>query len=227
LQDLKTGQLVDATPWRQQVALCAGVLFGAIIIPPVLDLLHRANFFPGEPHPLAPPGSQTLAAPQATLISTLAKGVIQGSLSWDLLGIGVLVGIAIIALDEVLRKTGRMRLPPLAVGIGIYLPAGTTAAVVVGAFAGWLYTRWANRRPDAAFSSQLGVLLASGLIVGESLAGVLMSGIVVATGNPSPLQPSFITSAFESPSEILGAAAFFAVIWLLYRWMQRIAMRSA
>ncbi len=100
LQDLKTGQLVDSTPWRQQVALIVGVVFGALVIPPVLDLLHYGYGFPGEPHPIAPHGAQPLAAPQATLISALAKGVIEGSLHWDLLGIGVLVGIGIIAIDE-------------------------------------------------------------------------------------------------------------------------------
>jgi putative OPT family oligopeptide transporter len=226
LQDLKTGQLVDATPWRQQVALCAGVLFGAVVIPPVLDLLHVGYGFPGEPHPLAPPG-HALPAPQATLISTLAKGVIQGSLHWDLLGIGALVGIGIVVLDEVLRRTGRFRLPPLAVGIGIYLPAGTTAAVVVGAIAGSIYNRWAERQPDTMVAKQLGVVMASGLIVGESLAGVLYSGLVIKTGSGSPLQPSFITGAFEGPSEILAALGFTAVIVLLYRWCQRMATRAA
>ncbi|MBV9103558.1 MAG: oligopeptide transporter, OPT family [Candidatus Eremiobacteraeota bacterium] len=227
LQDLKTGQLVDATPWRQQVALCAGVLFGAIVIPPVLDLLHVGYGFPGEPHPIAPHGAQTLAAPQATLISTLAKGVIQGSLHWDLLGIGALVGIGIILVDGALRRAGWLRLPPLAVGIGIYLPAATTAAVVVGAIAGSLYNRWARRQRDPRGAAQLGVLLASGLIVGESLAGVLISGVIVATNNPNPLQPPFITDAFVQPSTILGLIAFFIVIPLLYRWMQRVSQGIA
>jgi putative OPT family oligopeptide transporter len=216
LQDLKTGQLVDSTPWRQQV-----------VIPPVLDLLHYGYGFPGEPHPIAPHGAHTLAAPQATLISALAKGVIQGSLHWDLLGIGVLVGIGIIAIDETLRATGRMRMPPLAVGIGIYLPAATTLAVVVGAVAGHLYNGWSKKQRNGAMAAQLGVLLASGLIVGESLAGVAMSALIVATSQATPLQPPFITDAFANPSMLIGVVAFAAVTWVLYAWLRRMAVDSA
>ena len=116
LQDLKTGQLVDATPWRQQVALVVGVIFGALVIPPILDLLNHAYGFNGAPAALHPAGAKALPAPQATLISTLAKGVIGGSIDWGLIGIGVLLGIAIIVLDEVLGVAKKLRLPPLAVG---------------------------------------------------------------------------------------------------------------
>ncbi|MBV9233635.1 MAG: oligopeptide transporter, OPT family, partial [Candidatus Eremiobacteraeota bacterium] len=171
LQDLKTGQLVDATPWRQQVALIVGVVMGALVIPPILDLLNRAYGFAGAPNLHA--GSQPLPAPQATLISALAKGVISGQIDWHLIGIGALVGAAIVATDELLRLR-RLALPPLAVGLGIYLPASTTAPVVVGAILGWAYNRWAGRLADAERAKQLGVLVASGLIVGESLFGVLL-----------------------------------------------------
>jgi putative OPT family oligopeptide transporter len=126
LQDLKTGQLVDATPWKQQVALIVGVVFGAIVIPPILDLLNHAYGFAGAPpQPGGTTPGQPLPAPQAALISTLAKGVISGDIPWNLIGIGVLAGFGIIALDEILRATRKGALPPLAVGIGIYLPVGT------------------------------------------------------------------------------------------------------
>jgi putative OPT family oligopeptide transporter len=223
LQDLKTGQLVDATPWRQQVALIIGVVFGAIVIPPVLDLLHHGYGFPGEPHPIAPPGAEVLAAPQATLISSLASGVIGGSLRWDLLGIGVLVGLAIIAIDETMRRRGWIRLPPLAVGIGIYLPAGVTSMVVVGAICGYYYNRWAKTTRNPVNATQLGVLLASGLIVGESLWGVVNSGLIVATSKAAPLKPPFIGDNFLVPSQILGTVAFAVVTWWLYRWIRRLS----
>jgi putative OPT family oligopeptide transporter len=223
LQDLKTGQLVDATPWRQQVALVIGVVFGAIVIPPVLDLLHQGYGFPGEPHPIAPHGAVALSAPQATLISSLASGVIGGSLRWDLLGIGVLVGIAIIAIDETMRLRGWIRLPPLAVGIGIYLPAGVTSMVVVGAICGYYYNRWAKTARNPTNATQLGVLLASGLIVGESLWGVVNSGLIVATRSASPLKPPFIGDAFLVPSQILGTVAFAIVTWWLYAWIRRLS----
>ncbi len=103
LQDLKTGQLVDATPWRQQVALIIGVVFGALVIPPILVLLNNAFGFQGSPiHGIT---SQPLAAPQATLISALAQGVITGNLPWNLIGWGALIGLVVVAIDEVLRRT--------------------------------------------------------------------------------------------------------------------------
>ena len=130
LQDLKTGQLVGASPWRQQVALIVGVGAGAVVIPPVLNLLARAYGFAGAAN-VNVVAANPLPAPQATLISALAQGVIGGNLDWKMIGIGVLVGLAIIAIDEALGAAKRLRIPPLAVGIGIYLPMSATFAVVV------------------------------------------------------------------------------------------------
>ncbi len=223
LQDLKTGQLVDATPWRQQVALIVGVVMGALVIPPVLDLLNRGYGFTGGPPPQVP-GAKALPAPQATLISALAKGVIQHQIDWGLIGIGVLAGIAIIALDEFLRATKRMRLPPLAVGIGIYLPASTTATVVLGALAGWAYNRWVERFANREAAKRLAVLLASGMIVGESLCGVLLAGIIVATGKGEPL--ALVGDSFAGWSEVIGGIAFIALCAWLYRWVGALARRA-
>ena len=142
LQDLKTGQLVEATPWRQQTALLVGVGAGALVIPLILNLLNQAFGFEGGPPAIAE-SAQTLAAPQATLISALARGVIGGDLRWDLIGVGALIGVVIVALDAVLERATnhRVKLPPLAVGIGFYLPAAVTGMLVIGAVAGWLYDR--------------------------------------------------------------------------------------
>ncbi|HWW20150.1 MAG TPA: oligopeptide transporter, OPT family, partial [Steroidobacteraceae bacterium] len=145
LQDLKTGQLVGATPWRQQVALVVGVIAGATVIPPVMDLLNKAYGFAGTPG--ADP-AHALAAPQAALISALAQGVIQRNLEWSLLGAGVLIGLGLIVLDLALKRGTRASLPPLAVGLGIYLPTSTTMMIVVGAVAGWAYERRAARTAD-------------------------------------------------------------------------------
>ncbi len=218
LQDLKTGQLVDATPWRQQVALIAGVLFGSLVIPPILDLLGAAYGFAGAPHPHAGAAAQPLPAPQATLISALAKGVISGAINWELLAVGAIVGAGIIAVDELLRAftQQRAKLPPLAVGLGIYLPMSTTAAAVLGAVFGYFYNRRAKRGPNAAIVKRLGVLLASGLIVGESLFGVLLSGIIVVSGKGAPL--SLVGDGFLIPSQILGGIVFVALALALYRW---------
>ncbi|HXW74534.1 MAG TPA: oligopeptide transporter, OPT family [Steroidobacteraceae bacterium] len=218
LQDLKTGQLVDATPWKQQVALVVGVVAGAVIIPPILDLLNRGYGFAGAPgvhheHPLP--------APQAGLISALAQGVIQNNVDWSLIETGGLIGVVVIAADALVRrwKPGA-HLSPLAVGLGIYLPTQSTLMVVVGAVAGWLYDRHAETRARPEATKQLGVLLASGMIVGEGLIGVLVAGLVAFSGQDFPL--SLVGDSFaEGPAVWLGAIAFAVVIYALYRRVAR------
>jgi putative OPT family oligopeptide transporter len=221
LQDLKTGQLVGATPWKQQVALAIGVVFGAVVIPPILDLLDHAYGFAGAPAGIT---AQPLPAPQATLISALAKGVIGGALDWNLIGIGALLGLGVVAIDETLRRIGKRRLAPLAVGLGIYLPMSTTLLVVVGAIAGDRYEAWIADRPNAELAKRLGILLASGLIVGESLFGVLLAGIIVATGKGEPF--ALVGDAFGPASAALGTVAFAAVTVALYRWIGARAARA-
>ena len=132
LQDLKTGQLVGATPSRQQLALVLGVIFGALTIPLVLDLLNNAFGFAGAPGA----GPEALVAPQASLISALATGILGGNLDWSLIGFGVAIGAVVILVDELLGRAGRMRLPPLGVGMGIYLPMSMTLLIPVGAVIG-------------------------------------------------------------------------------------------
>ena len=183
LQDLKTGQLVGATPWKQQIALILGVLFGSLVIPPVLDLLNSAFGFAGAPGA----GPNALPAPQAALISALAKGVLGGDLDWGLIGIGAGIGAVVVLADELLGKAGKLRLPPLAVGMGIYLPMALTLLIPVGALIGHLYNRWALRQSNPEFAERMGVLMATGFIVGESLFGVAFAGIVAATDSDTPL----------------------------------------
>src|SRR6185295_16775454 len=105
-----------------------------------------------------------LAAPQAALISTLATGVLGGQMDWTMIGWGVLLGIVLIALDTGLGRAKRLRLPPLAIGIAIYLPMSATLMVVVGSVAGWLYDKGAARSPDPERYKRIGVLAATGLI---------------------------------------------------------------
>ena len=175
LQDLKTGQLVGATPWRQQLALVFGVIFGALVIPPILDLLNTAFGFQGAPGA----GENALAAPQAALISALAQGVLGGNIDWSLIGIGAAIGVAVIIADEMLRRgTKGWHMPPLAVGMGIYLPMDLTLLIPIGALLGWYYNKWAARQTNPDFAERIGTLMATGLIVGESLMGVLYAALV-------------------------------------------------
>ncbi|MDP9168650.1 MAG: oligopeptide transporter, OPT family, partial [Actinomycetota bacterium] len=221
LQDLKTGQLVGATPWRQQVALVIGVVFGGLVIPPVLSLLNTAFGFAGAPGA----GANALAAPQAALISSLAKGVFGGDLNWGLLGLGAAIGAVVILIDEVLKLKTRFALPPLAVGMGMYLPMSLTLIIPFGALLGRYYDKWSERTggsaQDIEQKKRLGVLMATGLIVGESLFGVIFAGIVAASGSDSPL--AIVGEGFESWAEILGVVAFVAVVAGLYRWTRRYA----
>jgi len=215
LQDLKTGQLVGASPRRQQIALIVGVIAGAMVIPVVLNLLAKAYGFAGAAN-VGVVALNPLPAPQATLISALAEGVIGGKLDWNMIGIGALVGVGLIVLDEVLAKMHKLRIPPLAVGIGIYLPMSATFAVVVGAIISHWFGKRADRTPDPERTKRLGTLVASGLIVGESLWGVINAGLIVATSKEAPI--GLVPEAFAA-APWLGVLGFVAAIVWLYRWM--------
>ncbi len=217
LQDLKTGQLVQATPWRQQTALIVGVVAGAVVIPLILNLLNKAFGFEGGPVGIA---DEPLAAPQATLISALARGVIGGDLRWDLIGLGAAIGVVIIVLDAVLNGAtrGRMKLPPLAVGIGFYLPAAVTTMLVVGAVCGWVYDKAIKTTRFADVGRRMGVLLASGLIVGESLFLVMTAGVIVSTGNDAPF--AMLPEGSTWPAMLAGIAAFAVLTLMLYGWVR-------
>ncbi len=219
LQDLKTGQLIGATPWKQQVALLVGVLAGSAVIPPILDLLNAAYGFAPLPGAGLPTPDAPLPAPQATLIATLAQGILGAGLDWNMIFIGVGIGAMLIALDALLEAKAWLRMPPLAVGIGIYLPMSATLPVVIGAVIGWYYDRC---YPDPV-SQRMGVLLASGFIVGESLFGVLLAGVIVATGSGTPF--ALIGEGHEGPAMAAGTALTVALLVLLYRWIAKVAAR--
>lgn len=211
LQDLKTGQLVAATPWKQQVALIIGVGFGAVIIPPVLNLMANAFGFQGAPGA----GPNALAAPQASLIADLINGVFGGDLNWKYLGIGALIGVVVIIIDEVLKKTTkRLSLPGLAVGMGMYLPMSVTIMIPIGAILGTIHDRWAKGAKNPESAKRLGTLVATGLIVGESLWGVVFAGIVGVSGVDEPL--AIAPDSFAGAAQWLGVIVFIAIITFLY-----------
>jgi putative OPT family oligopeptide transporter len=221
LQDLKTGQLVGATPWKQQVALVLGVLFGSVVIPIVLEQLKNAFGFVGMPGA----GPNALSAPQAALITALAQGVLGGNLDWSLIGIGAAIGCLVIFTDELLAKTGRMRLPPLGVGMGIYLPMSLTILIPLGAAIGHLYDGWGKRSANPKLAERMGTLTATGLIVGESLYGVGFSFFVAARGGEIPA--GLVGPEFTGASEILAAVVFFGGIAWLYRRSKQATISAA
>ncbi|MGB8602887.1 MAG: oligopeptide transporter, OPT family, partial [Rhizomicrobium sp.] len=216
LQDLKTGQLVGATPRAQQWALIVGVIAGSAVIPPVLNLLAQAYGFAGAP--AAGAVAQPLPAPQASLIAALAQGVIEHKLDWGMIGLGGAIGVVLVVLDDVLGRFKLLRLPPLAVGIGIYLPMSATLPVVIGAVLGHFYDRWADRGTNPDRAKRLCVLVASGMIVGESLFGVILAGLIVGTSKDAPIG---LVSADFAAAPWLGLVAFIGLIAVLFGWMRK------
>lgn len=227
LQDLKTGYLVGATPWRQQVALLLGCLVGAFAIAPVLNLLYEAYGFVGAMPRAGMDESQVLSAPQATLMSTIAKGIFSHNLDWNYILFGVGVGVAVIIVDLLLKSnSAKYSLPPLAVGMGIYLPPTLEIPLVLGAVMSYFVLRYLRNRAterspqnieeDVETCNRHGVLFASGLIVGESIMGVIIAIIIVFSvtsgGSDAPL--ALVGKDFGPTADWLGLIVFIATVAL-------------
>jgi putative OPT family oligopeptide transporter len=198
LQDLKTGNIVGATPWKQQLMQLVGVVSAAMSLGIVLILLHEAYGI----------GGPDLPAPQAVLMTNVAKGVFAGDLEWAMIYAGAVIGVLIILLDQYQLKRGSdFRVPILAVAIGIYLPIELTFPIFVGG----MLNHYANK-----ISSQKGkdngLLIASGLITGEALMAIFIAIPLFFDKNywpdyglPSPL------------NDIVGIAILGCILVWLYR----------
>ncbi|MDV6029226.1 MAG: oligopeptide transporter, OPT family [Phycisphaera sp. RhM] len=202
--DLKTGSLVGAAPFRQQTMQIAGVLVAAFVMAPVLTLLH--NNTPGGI------GGAQLSAPQASLFASLAKGFAgEGELPWRLIGLGAGIGVLILGIDEVLKRktTHRAHLMPIAVGM--YLPFGLATPILIGGVIAWFCTR-ATRREEHDRVLHRGILFSSGVIAGEALtavglAGLAALGITALDLGLSPLAKNLISIVVAA-----GIIAAFAVM---------------
>ena len=209
LQDLKTGYLVGATPWKQQLMLGIGAFSCALIMAPVLNLLQEAYGI----------GSKTLPAPQANLMASVAKGLFGGDLPWTMIIIGGGIGAVVIAIDGWLKKTGkRFRVPVLAAAIGIYLPLELMVPIFLGGLLAHLVARFHKVRADDEEAldrvHRPGVLFSAGLITGEALMGIAIALPIVITQNPDVLA---LPLSLGAAAQWVGLAVLFLVGWLLYR----------
>ena len=211
LQDLKAGYILGATPWRQQVMQAVGVVSAVLVMAPILNLLLEAYGI-GVPTEAKP---NSLLAPQATLMASVAEGVFGAGLPWGMVGLGALIGAAIIAVDEHLKKTGAAwHAPVLAVAVGIYLPLELSVPIFLGGLIAHFVERKVASRPAAERerASRLGVLAAAGLITGEALLGIFLAVPIVMTG-----QPDVLAIAHEPLGGTPGLVIMAAIAFWMYR----------
>lgn len=230
MQDLKVGQIVGATPWKQQVMLILGVIVSAFVIPPILQLLYNAYGIGGVfPRPNMNP-AQMLAAPQAGLMATVAKGAFSHQLAWGMIATGAVVAVVCVVIDEVLKKRFGTRLPVLAVGLGIYLPLDSSVPVVIGGLLSYLiqqrlyrlYPRvGSNNESKLQTHRHRGLLLACGIVAGASLMGVVLA-------IPFALKQSSDALRImpEAYLPFAGGLSIF-VTFILCAWIYRVVLRKA
>ncbi len=218
LQDLKAGQIVGATPWKQQVALMIGIITAAFIIPSVLELLFNAYGIGGAFPREGMDPSQMLAAPQAGLMASIATGVFAHNLPWGTISAGALVAIGCIFVDKHLRRYN-LRLPVLAVGIGIYLPFSASISLTIGGLASYFIHHGSNKNEnDEAhqIGQQKGISIACGLVAGASLMGIFLAIPAVILQSTEGLR--IVPTSFTPIAEVLTMI----VIALMFRWMYRV-----
>jgi len=212
IQDLKAGQIVGATPWKQQLILILGVVVSALVIAPVLNLLFHAygmgGVFPRE----GMDPSQMLPAPQAGLMATIAKGVLSHDINWLMVNIGGVIAILGIIIDEFLKRKHK-RFVVLAMGLSIYLPFSISAPLFLGTFISYLAKR--RLKKENKREGQSGILLACGLVAGSALMGVFLAIPFVIYGNSNAL--SIVSASFEPIAVFLGVIITVALCYWIYR----------
>jgi len=215
LQDLKAGYIVGATPWKQQLMLGIGAFSCALIMAPVLNILSQAYGIgaPTAEHP------NPLSAPQATLMASVAKGMFGGELPWSVIGVGAIIGAAVIAFDEWLKaRKSSFRVPVLAAAIGIYLPLELMVPIFLGGLLAYLVEKRHGivGTHDESLRDRVhrpGVLFSAGLITGEALMGIAVGVAIYISKDREVLQ---LPAQFQQ-GEWIGLAVLAIVGWLIYR----------
>ena len=217
LQDLKAGYIVGATPWRQQVMLAIGSVSCAAVMAPVLNML--AHSYGIGPKTAAHPNS--LEAPQANLMASVAKGIFGGELPWTMIAIGGAIGVAIIVFDLVLKaKKAPFRVPVLAAAIGIYLPLESMFPIFAGGLLNYLVTRSFGpglSEEDVEKRNRTGMLFAAGLITGEALMGIIIGFSIYGTDNPAVFALPAGMQLGGTVGELAGLVLLTGIGWWLYK----------
>src|SRR5579883_8731 len=227
MQDLKVGQMLGATPWKQQMMLIFGVVVASFVVPPILDLLYHAYGIGGVfPHP-GMSKAQMLSAPQAVLMAAVAQGVYTHNLPWLMLGVGAVIAVICIGIDEIVKKFGT-RLPVLAVGLSIYLPMNTTIPVVIGGLLSYIiqlrlnskYKPRVQHEHEIAAHRHRGLLLACGIVAGASIMGVILA---------IPFALKETSDALKiMPDQLMPLAGILSIIvtFFLCTWVYRVVMKK-
>ncbi|WP_370086268.1 OPT family oligopeptide transporter [Ekhidna sp.] len=218
MQDLKAGHVLGATPYKQQIMQVVGVVAGALVIPIVLNILLIGNGI-GAPTPEQP---EALAAPQATLMMSVAQGIFGGGLPWNIIYVGAGIAVAIILIDQYLKSKGsEFRMPVLAVAVGLYLPFELDSSIFVGGLLAYFLTKATKGNKNVERGNNSGLLLASGLITGEALMGILGAGLTVGImksgGDPNSLR------VFDSASSVPGLLIFIGIIYYIYKTVIKVS----
>ncbi|MGN8224911.1 OPT family oligopeptide transporter [Gracilimonas sp. BCB1] len=230
LQDLKAGQLVGATPYKQQIMQVVGVVAAALVIAPILSLLFNAyglgGVFPREG--MNP--EEMLTAPQATLMQSVAEGVFARNLEWGMIIIGGLIAVAIIIMDQILKRKGsEFRTPVLAVAVGIYLPVELSVPIFLGGMIAWTAARFVKNRavengesPEEAETTaeRKGLLFSSGLITGEALIGIILAIPFALFESTDALR--IMPEGLGWLTDILGVGA--AICFMV--WLYKVAVKK-
>jgi putative OPT family oligopeptide transporter len=219
LQDLKAGQLVGATPWKQQVMLIVGVLASAVILAPVFQLLLEAygigDVLPREGMDPA----QALSAPKAALMAALSEAIFAQSMDWAMISLGVGLGLGLVIMNKFLREGAFWRLPILAVAFGIYMPLEVPSALLFGGLLSYYSLKSLKKskvsKEEKEATKRRGILFASGLIAGEAMVGILLAIPFVAYQSTNVFR--FVPEALAESTDVLGLLVTFGVVYWFYQ----------
>lgn len=231
IQDFKSGQIIGATPYKQQISLFIGVVCAMLVAPLLINLVFNAYGIAGiVPHPGIDPNN-TLSAPQASAIAMITKNVLHGSQDWSLMGLGIAIGAVVFILDQIGKKTGKFRTPAIMMGMGLYLPPD----LVTGLFVGGLLSIFIKRRQRklAAIHGTEAVekldnktnVLICGLIAGESLMGLLLAVPFVIKQSSDALR--IVGTSFEPLAQGLSLIVIILLLRYIYRTATKIKINKA